>query len=209
MLRNSAAGKGGKTVSPTTGRKETGESDHLLRMKSRGRNGRRMSPPTHTHFLFSFSLRCCGLRARHMLPKLSLQYAVVVLTGKYFLASPPPFPTPDSTPSTAIQAINGRGGRERGGGGRLLLRPRRRRHHTILQTGLFSPPPLGGRQQHLSLSLFPLSKQRQFGLPLFLLRCHRSLRGIVSCCHNHQRKKGERDAAAFLGEGGKRLFPPS
>ncbi len=107
---------------------------------------------THTSF-FSFSLRCGGLRARHMLPKLSLQYAVVVLTGKYFLASPPPFPTPDSTPSTAIQAINGRGGRERGGGGRLLLRPRRRRHHTILQTGLFSPPPLGGRQQHLSLSL--------------------------------------------------------
>ncbi len=163
MLRNSAAGKGGKTVSPTSGRKETGESDHLLRMKSRGRNGRRMSPPTHTHFFFSSSaLRWSSGQAY------VAQTLPAVFCGcpdwKIFLGNSPPFPTPDSTPSTATQAINGEE-RERGGGGRLLLRPRRRRHHTILQTGLFPPPPFGGRQQHLSLSFHFRSRDSSVSLP--------------------------------------------
>ena len=120
---------------------------------------------------------------------------------KIFLGISPPFPTPDSTPSTAIQAING-GGRGEGkeededgccsvrGGGGIILYYKQGSFLLLLWEGGSS----------ISLSLFPLSKQRQFGLPLFLLlRCHRSLRGIVSCCHNHQRKRGKGMLLLFLG----------
>ncbi len=126
---------------------------------------------------------------------------------KIFLGNSPPFSNSGLNPFYRYPGNKrgGEGGRERGGRGRLLLRPRRWRHHTILQTGLFPPPPLGGRQQHLSLSLstFEAETVRSPPFPPPVPPC--SLRGIVSCCHNHQRtaEKGGKGCCCFFGGGWK------